>query len=433
MKDPESFPVEMKRGNVSVRIYRVASTKAGREYVEFRVGYYTSEGQRKFKTFADFEEARGEARSILDSVATGNLHALTLTNQDKAIYERAIEALKTCAIPLDIAAMEYADCRKIMGEGSIKTAILEYVARHHGLKSATVREVVDGLVKSKEDNKERGFSQDYVKDLRSRLGRFADSFQCPIQSVQPDDVAAFLLTVDAGRTRYNYCRLIGTLFNHAKKIKCFPKDVDPLDGVSADYVDDGEIEIFTPDELSLVFRHARAEIVPFIALGAFAGIRHKALQRLEWKDVDLKAGFITIPKKKAKNRHRGSAARRLIPISENLKQWLAPYHQENGQIVPFENMSKQIDWMEEDIVAALKKAQGGKFAWKRNGLRHSFISYRLAVVQDAAKVSLEAGNSAKQIFQNYREIVTPEQAVTWFSIVPTTPENLVPMPIAQAG
>jgi len=38
MKDVESFPIEMKRGNVSVKIYRVATTKAGREYVEFRVG-----------------------------------------------------------------------------------------------------------------------------------------------------------------------------------------------------------------------------------------------------------------------------------------------------------------------------------------------------------------------------------------------------------
>ncbi len=432
MKDVESFPVEMKRGNVSVKIYRVATTKAGREYVEFRVGYYNPEGKRKFKTFADFEEARGEARSILDSVATGNLHALTLTNQDKAIYERAIDALRHCGTPLDIAAIEYADCRKSLSQGAIKAAVLEYVARHRGLKSPTVREVVDGLVKSKEDNKERGFSADYIKDLRSRLGRFADSFQCPIQSVGPEDVAAFLLTVDAGRTRFNYCRLIGTLFNYAKKIKCFPKDVDPLDGVSADYVDDGEIEIFTPEELTLVFKHAREEIIPFIAMGAFAGIRHKELQRLEWQDVDLKAGFITIPKRKAKNRHRGSAARRLIPISANLREWLTPYREKTGPIVPFENMSKQIDWMEEDIVAALKKEQGCKFAWKRNGLRHSFISYRLAIVQDAAKVALEAGNSAKQIFQNYREIVTPEKAAIWFSIVPAAPENLLPMPVAPS-
>jgi hypothetical protein len=86
--------------------------------------------------------------------------------------------------------------------------------------------------------------------------------------------------------------------------------------------------------------------------------------------------------------------------------------------------------MEEDIVAALKKEHGGKFTWKRNGLRHSFISYRLAIVQDAAKVALEAGNSAKQIFQNYREIVTPEKAAIWFSIAPAAPENLLPMPIA---
>ena len=35
-------------------------------------------------------------------------------------------------------------------------------------------------------------------------------------------------------------------------------------------------------------------------------------------------------------------------------------------------------------------------AWKHNALRHSFISYRVA------KVSLEAGNSPRMVFSNYR-------------------------------
>ena len=58
-------------------------------------------------------------------------------------------------------------------------------------------------------------------------------------------------------------------------------------------------------------------------------------------------------------------------------------------------------------------------AWKKNALRHSFISYRVAESKDAAAVALEAGNSARMIFQHYRELVTPEEAKEWFGILPT--------------
>jgi hypothetical protein len=53
-----------------------------------------------------------------------------------------------------------------------------------------------------------------------------------------------------------------------------------------------------------------------------------------------------------------------------------------------------------------------------NGLRHSFCSYRLAVTKSAAQVALEAGNSPKMLFENYRELVTEEDALAYFGILP---------------
>jgi hypothetical protein len=58
------------------------------------------------------------------------------------------------------------------------------------------------------------------------------------------------------------------------------------------------------------------------------------------------------------------------------------------------------------------------FAWKHNALRHSFISYRVAETHDAAKVSLEAGNSPQMIFKHYRELVRPDAAKAWFGLMP---------------
>jgi hypothetical protein len=67
-------------------------------------------------------------------------------------------------------------------------------------------------------------------------------------------------------------------------------------------------------------------------------------------------------------------------------------------------------------MAAARFCEG--FTWQDNGLRHSFISYRLAVLHDTARVALEAGNSPDVIFAHYRELVTPEEAKKWFDVKP---------------
>ena len=60
-----------------------------------------------------------------------------------------------------------------------------------------------------------------------------------------------------------------------------------------------------------------------------------------------------------------------------------------------------------------------------NGLRHSFISYRMAVLKNAAEVSLEAGNSPKMIFEHYLELRTEAEGKEWFSVMPTACEKVV--------
>ena len=70
-------------------------------------------------------------------------------------------------------------------------------------------------------------------------------------------------------------------------------------------------------------------------------------------------------------------------------------------------------------------AADAKIKWEQNALRHSFISYRLAEVQDVNCVALEAGNSPQIIFRYYRELATPDQARTWFSIAPATSDKVI--------
>jgi hypothetical protein len=60
----------------------------------------------------------------------------------------------------------------------------------------------------------------------------------------------------------------------------------------------------------------------------------------------------------------------------------------------------------------------GKFEWKRNALRHSYISYRVVQIQNVAQVALEAGNSPRMVFAKYRELVGLKDAEAWFRLTP---------------
>jgi hypothetical protein len=53
--------------------------------------------------------------------------------------------------------------------------------------------------------------------------------------------------------------------------------------------------------------------------------------------------------------------------------------------------------------------------WIRNGLRHSFGSYRCAMVKSAGQVALEMGNSESVVRRNYLEVQEESAAIDWFN------------------
>ena len=116
-----------------------------------------------------------------------------------------------------------------------------------------------------------------------------------------------------------------------------------------------------------------------------------------------------------------TAARRLVPLSENLKAWLAPWRGETGPVITITDASGALS-----DTAVKAKVPGG---WRQNALRHSFISYRVALTGDVARTALEAGNSPKMIFRHYREVVDEQAAEAWFGIMPPDGWKPPEMPI----
>jgi hypothetical protein len=60
-----------------------------------------------------------------------------------------------------------------------------------------------------------------------------------------------------------------------------------------------------------------------------------------------------------------------------------------------------------------------QITWTTNGLRHSFGSYRCAVLKDIAAVAFEMGNSAQMVQAHYHEAQELATAREWFAVTPT--------------
>jgi len=254
----------------------------------------------------------------------------------------------------------------------------------------------------------------YLKDLNTRLPHIAATFVGPIGQVTHGQLETWLRSrAGSLRSRNNYRGLIVTLWRFARQRGYLLRDRATEADMLPRAKDNGtEIEVFRPADFSKLIAKADATVVPFLAIGAFTGLRHAELLRLEWEDVRFDQGFVEVKAKKAK-----TAQRRLVPIQPNLQAWLAPYRAHTGPVCVWSRIGRK--------ASVLAREMG--IRWPNNGLRHSYATYRLAHCQDAAKVALEMGNTPSMIFRHYRELVTPKDAAAWWNISPKQAANVVPM------
>ncbi len=136
--------------------------------------------------------------------------------------------------------------------------------------------------------------------------------------------------------------------------------------------------------------------------------------RLDWSDIRFEQGFIEVAAAKAK-----TASRRLAPLLPALAAWLLPLRQKSGHVVGYTRNDMLCEARQRFCKSGIKvHDEAFQFTWKPNALRHSYASYRLADIKDAARVALEMGNSPAMLFRNYRELVTEQQAADWFGMLP---------------
>jgi integrase len=313
---------------------------------------------------------------------------------------------------------EYLECAEALQPfgASIRDAVIFFIPHLQAMKrSCTASQLVDEFLKVKEAD---GASTRYLGDLRSRLNQFSEIFNgksiAEITSREVDEWLRSLSDKDTGKrlspiTRNNFRRVLIVAFNFARDRRyCLE---NPAAKAAKAKVIEGIVGILTVDETARLLEKAPADVIPFVAIGAFAGLRRAELKQLDWKEVDLQSGLIEVIASKAK-----SERRRFVRIQPNLAKWLQPHARLSGDVTSAKY--RQL------LDSARKAAKIEE--WPHNALRHSFASYHLARFNDAAALALELGHtSAHLVFQHYRQLVRPKEAERYWNIMPATPGKKV--------
>jgi integrase len=368
----------MSRGKIRVRPYRAEQSP----HLKFVVNYREA-GKRK----RTFFETKGEAQAFADQK---NIERKNAGLDGEKITAKLREMAVECAERLAKFGKTLADATEFL------VAHLQAAER-----SCTAEQLVRELLAAKV----KAAGKRHLRDIKLRLGRFALAFHGrTIAEITEAEVDDWLHSLEVGpQTRNHYRAMLVMAFNFAMRRKYATSN--PAVGAPKAKVVGKPPGILTVEQAAGLLTFSKPEIIPYIAIGLFAGLRRAELERLDWKEIDFEAGLIEVKAEKSK-----TAQRRFVPIQPNLRAWLLPERRLKGNVFPENNFEELFD---------LARAQAKIEEWPPNALRHSFASYHLAHFKNAADTALQMGHqSAGMTFAHYRELVRPKEAERYWNIMP---------------
>lgn len=171
----------------------------------------------------------------------------------------------------------------------------------------------------------------------------------------------------------------------------------------------------------------RFDVLSWLVLGGLVGLRPYEVLRLEWTGIHFQTREIRIEPSWTKT-HRA----RVIPLQANALEWLrliaAHAKEKTGRVMPSESTwnNRWQRWrQEEDAPLPLTWWVG-----KDDILRHSYGTYRAAILRNSHNLAEEMGNSLAMVRTYYDAVVSPSVAKLWWRIRPAKPKNLIPMKAA---
>jgi integrase len=426
------FPKRIKhRGKVLATIYGKSKSYPG-----YRVVWSVA-GRRLMKRFPRYGEAKRHADQLVKDLAGGSqVTALTPGQARDALA--ALERLQGFyqstgrRVSLLAGISEYCEAAGKLGGYTVGEAVERFLATSAVVQRKAPAEAVAEFIEGRKhlaeakDGKRSKLSPVYAYNVAMWLNEFAGTF--PGHAVC--DLTKEHLNIYIGRFKELSAKSRNDRRAAVKMFLgwCVQKDYlapthrlfEAVD-FKTEGVDAADIDFYRPKELRDMLDAADAELVPVIALGGLAGLRREEILRLDWADVWRVKGMIEISARIAKGRKR-----RLVDICPALAAWLRPYRDATGPV-----WGKSPDALEEALTGLRDTLA---IPARRNGLRHAFVTFHMAMHANENLTAAEAGNSPQMIHDHYRALATRPEAVKWFTVKPAkTATKIVALPVTTGG
>ena len=301
---------------------------------------------------------------------------------------------------LRLSAIQCAEKLSLYGKSleEATEALLERlrVSQH----SCSLNKLVSEYLENKQG---KGLSQRHLQDLKNRLGKFGSfAGEKTASEIKPEQIEHWLQQF-RGENHNNYLQRLHGLFNYGIKREYLAEN--PTKVIDKVKVAETEPAIFAAEEIKALLNAVPRRAVPYFAIGSFAGLRPREIERLDWTDIHLEEGYIRVRPKVAK-----TASNRLVDIQPNLRAWLLPLTRESGPVTP-PNIRK---------IREAAQCKIGLTQWPQDGLRHSYASYHLAHFKNINELATQMGHTdTKLIFRHYRSVVTKDEAAKFWKLEPS--------------
>jgi integrase len=373
----------------------------------------------------DEQRIRAKQRKLTKRAEKRGDSVVTLSHlspAERAAIAQAVETIRKAGGRVEALADAAQSFASIQLTGAKKT-VAEIVQEHLALLEKTARPAT-------------------VRDRRWNLEAFAKQYGGELAAaITPTMINAFTLEIPKRPTQAARWRSVRALFNFA--VAQGYMDEPPTERakkIKQEIPD--EISVLSPAEVQEVMRRAlqmEPRLVPYLAIGIFAGLRpENELGRLDWDKINLKSRTITVTGKNAKTKKK-----RAVPISDNLAAWLetVPEAERAGEIYYYRRALRRV-LGQEQAAKAEKRAEleaqaareGRKLSgptpdetpapevlrWGQDIMRHTFGSYRQAVIKNINQLCEEMGNTPHIARAHYLDPPDEEAAAEFWAITPAS-------------
>jgi integrase len=166
------------------------------------------------------------------------------------------------------------------------------------------------------------------------------------------------------------------------------------------------------DFLSAAESFKAGQLVPYIAVCLFGGLRPAEAQRLTWDSVNLGDGEIRVESQSSKTKRP-----RVLAIGKTLRAWLAAYT--NKPFCP-PNLRRDLDALkvEAGYAGRADSDRAGLKPWPADVLRHTGISHYFRESGSYGRTAEQFGNSEAIIKKHYQGRVNSEDTKAFYALLP---------------